>query len=108
MLNLIPNQNHVIYDSGYKREEDSEKLKFSLVPSSALKRVAKRFEEGAKKYGHFNWRKADLSDLEQLNRFNDAMYRHLIQYLDGETDEDHLSAMICNAMMIIDLQEKVV
>jgi len=33
------------------------------------------------------------------------MYRHLLKYQAGATDEDHLAAVFCNCMMILHFEE---
>ena len=53
--------------------------------------MAKRFEDGANKYGRDNWLKGI-----PLSRYCDAAYRHLMACKDGETDEDHFGAVLWN------------
>ena len=65
----------------------------SHLPTNALRRAARRFEDGASKYGLHNWRKGI-----PLSRYVDGLNRHLWAFLDGETDEDHLGAITWNAL----------
>lgn len=62
------------------------------------KEFADRWSElkkrGALKYGEHNWKKA--SGEEELNRFMASAWRHMIQWLNGETDEDHAAAVFYN------------
>lgn len=89
------------YDSGARRDTRAGKGRYDLVPPVALKRVAKHYENGAVKYGDNNWRLGIPS-----SRFMDSLLRHANRYLDGERDEDHLAAVIFNAMAIIYNEER--
>ncbi len=57
-------------------------------------RWAELMERGAKKYERDNWMKA--SDVEALERFRQSALRHMVQWLNGETDEDHAAAVMFN------------
>lgn len=63
----------------------------SLIPTGALKSLAKRFEDGAIKYGRDNWQKGI-----PLSRYCDAANRHLWALRDRKTDEDHFGAVLWN------------
>ena len=67
----------------------------SLIPIDDLKAVAKRFEDGATKYGRNNWQQGI-----PLSRYVDSLYRHLWQFMEGDASEDHLGAIIWNAMCL--------
>jgi hypothetical protein len=64
----------------------------SLIPPEALRRLARRFEDGAAKYGRDNWQKGI-----PLGRYQDAITRHTLAAAEGQTDEDHLGAVLWNA-----------
>lgn len=49
---------------------------------------------GAEKYGEENWRQAN--DNAALTRFRASALRHLFQYLEGDTSEDHCVAVAFN------------
>jgi len=91
-------------DNGGKRDSADGKLVYTLIPIPALRRVAQHYKNGMKKYGRNNWHK--LNTPEDIERYKQSMYRHLIQYLDGEKDEDHLSAVVWNAMALLYYEEK--
>lgn len=76
-------------------KEDARKGNPHLIPTSALRMLAQRFQDGADKYGARNWEKG-----HKLSNYVDSLYRHLWQFMDGETDEDHLSAVIWNAVAL--------
>ena len=89
------------YASGMVRDTQDGKPRFNLmfplgVPyqEQMITRLAELLERGMDKYGWRNWEKAD-SD-EELIRFRESAHRHFIQWLTGETDEDHCAAVIFN------------
>ena len=65
------------------------------LPIGALKAASRRFEQGANKYGSRNWEKG-----QEYSRYIDAIYRHLWGFMEGCEEEDHLSAVIWNAMCL--------
>jgi hypothetical protein len=48
------------------------------------------------KYSSRNWELAD--DVESLERYKDSAFRHLIQFLSGDTEEDHAAAVVFNLL----------
>jgi len=79
------------FDTGAVRDAMDGKGIPSLIPTCALKSLAKRFEDGAIKYGRGNWQKGI-----PLSRYYDSTHRHLWALLDGQTDEDHFGAVLWN------------
>ena len=66
-------------------------------------RYAELMMRGAQKYDRGNWRKAATE--EELQRYKDSLIRHTVQYLRGDTDEDHGAAILCKcygAAMVLD------
>lgn len=59
----------------------------------ALLEVAKHFEEGAKKYGEYNWQKG-----LPIHCYIDSAVRHYLKYLRGDTDEPHDRAFVWNIL----------
>lgn len=91
------------FDSGMQRDTQDDKPRFDLlfpvgVPYSDqfLTRVAELLMRGAVKYEERNWEKAEGE--AELNRFRSSANRHMIQWLCGETDEDHMAAIVFNLM----------
>lgn len=82
------------YESGMRRDSQEGKPRYDLLPREALTRWAAHMEKGAAKYGEHNWRKAESR--KELERFEASAFRHLVQWLDGERDEDHASAVLFN------------
>ena len=95
-------------DSGERTEFETGSVRDSMkgkgfpnqLPIAALKAASKRFEDGAYKYGSRNWEKGQF-----FSRYIDAIYRHLWAYMEGFEDEDHLSAVIWNAMCLYQTDE---
>lgn len=70
----------------------------ALITDGGLSAVVDRYTvlmmKGAVKYSEHNWLKAEGE--AELKRFVASFCRHLMKYLRGETDEDHLAAMVFN------------
>ncbi len=84
---------------------DNGKPRMSLVPASLNLEVAKVLTYGAKKYKADNWRKVD-----SLERYLDALERHLAAYKSGEEVDPesgikHISHIACNAAFLIELAD---
>lgn len=88
------------FTTGAVRDAMTGKGSPSLIPIDALRAVSKRFEDGASKYGRDNWKKGI-----PLSRYVDSLYRHLWQYMEGDTSEDHGGAVIWNAMCLVQTKE---
>ena len=82
------------YISGMKRDTTKGKPMYSLIDRTFLYRLAMHMTKGAEKYGKDNWRLANSQD--ELDRFKDSALRHMMQWLNGDTDEDHMSAAVFN------------
>jgi len=74
--------------TGAVRDREVGKGRFDLLPAYALTRLAKHYENGAKKYCDRNWEKG-----MPLSRYLDSAMRHLVKYLGGSREEDHLAAV---------------
>ena len=91
------------YDSGMVRDTEEGKARFDLlfplgVPyaNQMLTRFAELMARGALKYDARNWELAKGE--EELARYRSSALRHLIQWANGETDEDHAAAVMFNVM----------
>lgn len=82
------------YQSGMRRDTTQGKPMYSLIDRTFLYRLAMHLTKGAEKYGKDNWRMANSQ--EELDRFKDSAFRHMMQWLNGDTDEDHMSAVAFN------------
>ena len=66
---------------------------------------AELMTRGADKYGDNNWQLANSE--EELNRFKSSAFRHFIQWLSCEDDEDHAMAVFFNITAYETIKEKV-
>jgi hypothetical protein len=87
------------YSSGAKREDKSDAPRPDLVSPFALWRLGKWMGLGAKKHGDRNWEKGlPYSSMVQ------AIWRHLLKFMMGWQDEDHLAAVLFNVQAIMHFQ----
>lgn len=83
---------------------DGGKLRPTLVPSGLILAVAAVREYGAIKYTDpDNWKRVEPQ------RYRDALYRHWLAYLSGETHDEesglpHLWHLATNAAFLIELE----
>lgn len=88
------------YDSGMRRDTQEGKPDFSLLLTNLpydeqlLTRWAALMTRGADKYGRRNWQLANSP--EELERFRASAFRHFVQWVSGEDDEDHAAAVMFN------------
>jgi len=88
--------------TGAQRDSRTGKGRFDLIPGDALTRLAQLYERGAAKYEARNWEKG-----MPMSRMIDSMLRHAFQASAGDADEDHLAAVIFNAMGVMAYQERI-
>lgn len=91
------------FESGMVRDTQEGKARFDLlipldVPYEAqfMTRVAELLARGAEKYESRNWEQA--AGEEELERFKASALRHLMQWVAGDTDEDHAAAVVFNLL----------
>jgi hypothetical protein len=83
------------FPSGMRRDTQEGKADFLLVRDGPmLERWAEHMTKGAEKYGRRNWQLA--CSLEEWERFRSSAARHFEQWLRGDRDEDHASAVFFN------------
>ena len=84
------------------REDKTGKPDFTYAGEmyQAFSRVLARFQMGEVKYARMNWR-----NCEDPQTYKESAVRHLMQYINGQTDEDHLSAAGANILILLDLEE---
>lgn len=64
--------------------------------STMFLEVSKHFEEGAKKYGEYNWQKGIPTHC-----YIDSAVRHYLKWLRGDEDEPHDRAFVWNILCCI-------
>jgi ribosomal protein S15P/S13E len=100
MLNEnIPNQS---FDSGAVRGSQNGKGRYDLISTYATRRLAQVLERGASRYGDRNWEKGI-----PLMRHISSLKRHLDEFIEDHTNEDHLAHMFANAMMLVHTEEMI-
>jgi hypothetical protein len=90
------------FTTGSRRDTRDGKGRYDLLPTRALKRLARHFEGGSKKYGDRNWEKG-----QAISRYLDSGIRHAFNYLEGQRDEDHLIAAAWNLLCAADTEERI-
>ncbi len=83
-----------VFSSGMMRDSEPKTLEPGLIPVEMLVRWAELMGRGALKYEARNWEKA--STPEELDRMQRSAFRHFLQWLRGDTDEDHAAAVFFN------------
>ena len=87
---------------------DRGKPQCRLVPSEIVRCIAKVREYGLKKYGS-----AESWQSVKIERYQDAMYRHLLSYIENSNGVDeesklpHLWHIACNVAFLCELQKGV-
>ena len=85
-----------------KKAYGETKPNLALVPSAGELHMAMAFEDGARKYGAYNWRKDPVEAMTYIA----AAKRHLLNYLDGEqrTSDSNVhnlgAVMACCAILL--------
>lgn len=83
------------YASGMVRDVTDGKVDYSLALDGPMfARLAAHLTKGAAKYDKRNWMKA--AGAAELERFRESAVRHFVQWMRGDTDEDHAAAVFFN------------
>lgn len=93
-----------MYDQTIKN--DNGKPQLHLVPTEIINCIARVREFGNKKYKDTNsWKKVEKE------RYIDAMFRHLLKYIDDNTSVDeesnlpHLWHLACNVAFLCEIEK---
>lgn len=90
------------FDTGYQRDTQQGKPRYDLIPMLSLKRVADLYARGAEKYGIDNWTLGS-----PFRRTYASLFRHLASWSLGDRSEDHLAAIVFNALTLIYYEEMI-
>lgn len=90
------------FTTGAVRDTAEDKSRPDLISPFAEERLGCWLREGAKKYTEYNWAKGI-----PMSRCLASLCRHVMKFKQGLNDEDHLSAIMFNAMAIIHYQEMI-
>ena len=88
------------FSTGMVRDVQDGKPRFDLIPTEGLRRLADLYARGAEKYGDDNWKKG-----QPYSRAYASLFRHLIQWREGDRTEDHIAAVVFNAFALIYYEE---
>lgn len=83
------------FPTGAVRDTANGKVRLDLLPWPELERVARHYMRGMEKYAARNWEKGIPS-----SRCLQSLLRHVSAVAQGKGDEDHLSAVVFNALAI--------
>ena len=89
------------FDTGAVRDRAAGKGRYDLLSTQALMRLARHYEAGAIKYEDRNWEKG-----MPISVYVDAAMRHLVKYIAGWNDEDHLAAVLWNISAIMFMEDE--
>ena len=81
------------FETGAVRDMHDGKGDMVSIPWESILRLSKHYENGAKKYQRWNFRKGI-----PVSSFIDSACRHLAKYQCGMDDEDHLAAAAFNVL----------
>lgn len=88
------------YETGAVRDTGG-KGRMDLLPMCSLLRISRHIENSLTHYPERNWEKG-----MPMHSMIDSALRHLVKYMDGMTDEDHLCAAATNLLMALWTEEK--
>ena len=89
-----------VFATGARRSTDAAGVRYDLMSTIALRRLAETYAEGAAKYGADNWRKG----IPSADLLNHAM-RHVELYRSGDRSEDHLAHALWNLATLAHFDE---
>lgn len=94
-------------NTDYTAKADAGKLPLTLVPRQIIRDIAQVRQYGNKKYGDpDNWKQVEPY------RYRDALFRHLLAYLDDPdgVDEEsgikHLKHIACNVAFLCEMEAR--
>lgn len=90
--------------SGFQRNDAKGRPRFDLIPTGELEELALLYGHGADCFGVRNWEKADSQ--EDIDSFIESAFRHFIQCVNGDEDENHGIRAIWNIIGILHTRKK--
>lgn len=88
------------FDTGAVRDTSDNKPRPDLISPFFLDRLGQHMRKGAEKYTEWNWAKGIPN-----SRCYESALHHLMQFAQGDVQEDHLAAAAFNIMAMIHNQE---
>ena len=77
--------------------------RYELLPKAAIDRLVKRLEFGAAIHSDYGWRQGGPEFIAETKRH---LTEHWLNYLEGDTSDDHLGAVLCNAAFLAYFESK--
>lgn len=96
VLHLKDSGSREVYQTGAQRDNGGSKGRMDLIAVQGLLRLSRLYEAGANKYKPHNWESG-----MPISRYVDAAMRHLVKYMAGCDDEDHLAAVAWNVFAVM-------
>ena len=90
------------FSTGSVRDRGDLKPRPDLISPFALLRIGEHMRKGAVKYGENNWRLG-----QPFSEVTASMHRHLLQWQQGDQDEDHLAAIVFGAQALMHYREMI-
>lgn len=90
------------FGTGAVRDASVGKGHFHSIPPIALRKLAKRFEDGSLKYAKDNWMLGI-----NLSHYQDSLTRHTLAWSEGDETEDHAGAILWNAVAMVWTDEQI-
>ena len=83
--------------------DNTDKLRWSLIPVDAIEELLAVAESGARKYGKDNWQQPPYLTLDDIM---DSLYRHIAarrtgEMFDGESMKFHMAHAMWNCMALL-------
>ena len=90
------------FATGSVRDRGDLKSRPDMISPFALMRVGEHMRKGAAKYGPLNWQLG-----QPFSEVTASMFRHLLQWLQGDEEEDHLAAIVFGAQALMHYREMI-
>ena len=90
------------FSTGAVRDTADDKPRPDLISPFATERLGQWLQRGALKYAERNWERGI-----PISRCIASLERHLMKFKQGAKDEDHMAAIMCNAMFVSHIEEMI-
>ena len=90
------------FATGSVRDRGDLKPRPDLISPFALMRVGEHMRKGAAKYGVLTWQLG-----QPFSEVTASMFRHLLQWEQGDEEEDHLAAIVFGAQALMHYREMI-
>jgi hypothetical protein len=90
------------FSTGAVRDTADDKSRPDLISPFALERLGDWLKLGAQKYSERNWESGI-----PISRCIASLYRHLLAYQQNRREEDHIAAIMCNAMFVAHYEHEI-